>query len=151
MIYYCAARESNAQSRITFHLYRKNTNWWRELPAAFTYPFMGPFNGANFASKGRVISCRLANRVGSRFETNRKLLPEIIGPISTPNDYLNASSDEVFSLELQKQYARLRCLRRKFFVTILSMSVKSFLLIQERRKKYAICRSPRQIEIYPLG
>ena len=98
MIYYCAARESNAQSRITFHLYRKNTNWWRELPAAFTYPFMGPFNGANFASKGRVISCRLANRVGSRFETNRKLLPEIIGPISTPNDYLNASSDEVFSL-----------------------------------------------------
>ena len=98
MIYYCAARQSNAQSRITFHLYRKNTNWRRELPAAFTYPFMAPFNGANFASKGRVISCRLANRVGRRFETNRKLLPEIIGPISTPNDYLNTSSDEVFSL-----------------------------------------------------
>ena len=99
MIYYCAARESNAQSRITFHLYRKNTNWWRELPSAFTYPFMAPFNGANFASKGRVISCRLANRVGSRFETNRKLLPEIISPISTPNDYLTTVLNDAWELK----------------------------------------------------
>ena len=143
MIYYCAARESNAQSRITFHLYRKNTNWWRELPAAFTYPFMAPFNGANFASKGRVISCRLANRVGSRFETNRKLLPEIIGPIST-------SSDEVVSLRgsCRNNACPPMVPTEKAQVFV---SVKPFLLIQERRKEYAICWSPRQIEIYPLG
>ena len=143
MIYYCAARESNAQSRITFHLYRKNTNWWRELPAAFTYPFMAPFNGANFASKGRVTSCRLANRVGSRFETNRKLLPEIIGPIST-------SSDEVVSLRgsCRNNACPPMVPTEKAQVFV---SVKPFLLIQERRKEYAICWSPRQIEIYPLG
>ena len=150
MIYYWAAHKSNAQSRITFHLYRKNTNWWRELPAAFTYPFMAPFNGANFASKGRVISCRLANRVGSRFETNRKLLPEIIGPISTPNDYLNTSSDEVVSLRgsCRNNACPPMVPTEKAQVFV---SVKSFLLIQERRKEYAICWSPRQIEIYPLG
>ena len=89
MIYYWAASESNAQSRITIHLCRKNRNWRTELPGAFARPFMAPFNGANFASRGRPISCRLANRFGSRFVTNTKLLPEIIGPISTPNGYLN--------------------------------------------------------------
>jgi len=38
---------------------------------------------------GQVISGRLANRFGSRFGTNTKLLLGVIGPISTPNDYLN--------------------------------------------------------------
>ena len=106
---------------------------------------MAPFNGANFGSKGQVISCRLENKVGSRFETNRELLPEIIGPICTPNDYLNTSSDDVVSLRgSYRSNTRLRSPRRKFFVAILSLSVKSFLLIQERRKEFTICWSPRQ-------
>ena len=142
MIYYCAARERNAQSRITFHLYRKNTNWRREQEP-LRVPSWPPFNGANFESRGRVISCRLANRVGSRFETNRKLLPEIIGPIST-------SSDEVVSLRgsCRNNACPPMVPTEKAQVFV---SVKPFLLIQERRKEYAICWSPRQIEIYPLG
>lgn len=149
MIYYWAARKSNAQSRITFHLYRKNTNWGREQEP-LRVPSWPPFNGANFESRGRVISCRLANRVGSRFETNRKLLPEIIGPISTPNDYLNTSSDEVVSLRgsCRNNACPPMVPTEKAQVFV---SVKSFLLIQERRKEYAICWSPRQIEIYPQG
>ena len=46
---------------------------------------MGPI----FAERGRVISGHLANRFGSRFGTNTKLLRGVIKPRSTPNDYLN--------------------------------------------------------------
>ena len=48
-------------------------------------PSMGP----DFAGRGRIISGRLANILGSPFGTNTKLLRGVIGPISTPNDYLN--------------------------------------------------------------
>ena len=64
-----------------------------ELPEGFAYPTsppppplpasMVPIS----ARRGRVISGRLANRFGSRFNTNTKLLRGVIGPISTPNDY----------------------------------------------------------------
>ena len=44
-----------------------------------------------FVGRGRVISGRLANTFGSRFETNTKLFRgwRVIGPKSTPNEYLN--------------------------------------------------------------
>ena len=45
--------------------------------------------GLIFAGRGRVISGRLANRCGSRFGTNAKLLLGDIGLISMQNDYLN--------------------------------------------------------------
>ena len=57
-----------------------------------------PFNGANFCGEGQVISGRMANRLGSRFRTNTKLLRGVIGPISTPNDYLYTEVDEVVGL-----------------------------------------------------
>ena len=45
--------------------------------------------GAISAGRGRVTSGRLANRFGSRFNTNTKLLRGVIGPISAPHDYRN--------------------------------------------------------------
>ena len=44
-----------------------------------------------FVGRGRVISDRLVNTFGSRFETNTKLFRgwRDIGPKSTPNEYLN--------------------------------------------------------------
>ena len=45
----------------------------------------------------QVISGRLANKFGSRFGRNTKLLGGVIGPISTPNDYLITVFDEVFN------------------------------------------------------
>ena len=45
---------------------------------------MGPI----FAGRGRVISGRLAKRFGIRYGRNAKSLRGVIGPISTPNDYL---------------------------------------------------------------
>ena len=94
---YWAAREGNAQSRIGLLLCQKKTKWWTELPEGFacpTPPSVAPIS----AGRGRVISGRLANRFGSRFGTNTKLLRRVIGPISTPNDYLNTLVDDVVSL-----------------------------------------------------
>ena len=92
VLYYWAARKGNVQSRITFHLCRRKTKWRTELPEGFAYPTtplppasMGPIS----AGRGRVISGRLANRFGSRFNTNTKLLRGVIGPISAPHDYRN--------------------------------------------------------------
>ena len=45
--------------------------------------------GAISAGRGRVTSGRLADRFGSRFNTNTKLLRGVIGPISAPHDYRN--------------------------------------------------------------
>ena len=53
------------------------------------------FNGPISAGRGRVISGRLANKFGSRFGTNTKLLPGVIGPISAPSDYLSTVFDDV--------------------------------------------------------
>ena len=92
VLYYWAARKGNFQSRITFYLCRRKTKWRTELPEGFAYPTtplppasMGPIS----AGRGRVISGRLANRFGSRFNTNTKLLRGVIGPISAPHDYRN--------------------------------------------------------------
>ena len=57
-----------------------------------------PFNGADFVGRGQVISGHLANRFGSGFRSNAKLLHGVIDPISVPNDYLNTVFDDVVSL-----------------------------------------------------
>ena len=75
-------------------LYLKTTKWRTAHPEGVTCPTptsMGPIS----AGRGRVISGRLANRFGSRFATNTKLLPGVIGPISAPSDYLSTVFDEV--------------------------------------------------------
>ena len=57
-----------------------------------------PFKGADYCGeklgRGRVISGRLANRFGSRFGRNTKLLRGVIGPISSPSDYLDTACDD---------------------------------------------------------
>ena len=75
-------------------LYLKTTKWRTAHPEGVTCPTptsMGPIS----AGRGRVISGRLVNRFGSRFATNTKLLPGVIGPISAPSDYLSTVFDEV--------------------------------------------------------
>ena len=75
-------------------LYLKTTKWRTAHPEGVTCPTptsMGPIS----AGRGRVISGRLANKFGSRFGTNTKLLPGVIGPISAPSDYLSTVFDDV--------------------------------------------------------
>ena len=55
------------------------------------------FNRTDLWREGRVISCCLANRFGSPFGTNTKLLRGFIGSTFTPNDYLNTVFNEVVS------------------------------------------------------
>ena len=54
--------------------------------------------GPTFMGRGRVTSVRLANRFGTRFGKNTKLLRGVIRPISTRNDYLNTVFDDVVCL-----------------------------------------------------
>ena len=75
----------------------KKTKWRTKPPEGFARP-IPPFNGADFAGRGRVTPGRLANRFRSRFGTNTTLLRGVIGPISTPNDCLNTIFNDVFSL-----------------------------------------------------
>ena len=71
------------------------TKWRTEFLETVHVPLpLGPI----FAWRGRVISGRLANRLGSRFGTNTKLFCGVIGPISAPNYYLNTVLDGVISL-----------------------------------------------------
>ena len=54
--------------------------------------------GPTFTGRGRVISVCVANRFGTRFGTNTKLLQGVIRPISAPNDCRKKVFDEVVSL-----------------------------------------------------
>ena len=63
-----------------------------------------PSIGLIFAGRGQAISGCLATRLGSRLGTNTKLLRGIVGPVSTPNDYLNTVFDEVVSLRRSFRY-----------------------------------------------
>ena len=75
--------------RSKFFLCQKKTKWRTELPEGFASP-IPHFNGAYFCAEGTyVISGHLANRFGSRFGMNTKLVCRVIGPISMPNDYLS--------------------------------------------------------------
>ena len=56
---------------------------------------MGPI----FAGRGRVISGRLAKRFGIRYGRNAKSLRGVIGPISTPNDYLTTVLNDAWQLQ----------------------------------------------------
>ena len=57
------------QLRTTFHLCPKKTKWRTEFSEGFACPI--PLQWADFAGSGQVISGRLANRFGSRFEKNK--------------------------------------------------------------------------------
>ena len=87
----------------------------------------------------RAISGRLANRFGSRFWKNPKLLRGVFGPISTPNDYLNTVFNEVVS-QLPgscENNALSRSPREKLqLVAVLSLRVKC--LVLSTRKEYML-------------
>ena len=108
-----------------------------------------PFNGADFVGRGQVISGHPANRFGSGFGSNTKLLHKIIDPISVPNDYLNAVFDDVISLwgscrkNVLPWSPQENC---KTCCNSLRVCKKVFLA----SKEYAICRLPYQIETYSL-
>ena len=83
----------------SFYMYwyvQKRQNGRQNSQKALHVPF--PLQGPNFAGRGQVISGRLANRFGSQFGTNTKLLLVVIGPISMPNDYLNTVFHDAVSL-----------------------------------------------------
>ena len=105
---------------------------------ALLVPF--PSIGLIFAGRGQVISGCLATRLGSRLGTNTKLLRGIVGPVSTPNDYLNTVFDEVVSLRRSfRYYALPRSPREKpQFVAILSRRVKS-LSLQGKNMLFVDC------------
>ena len=61
--------------------------------------YVSHFYRADFFGEGTGISGRcLTNRFGNRFGTSTKLFRGVIGPISTPNDSLNAVFDDIISL-----------------------------------------------------
>ena len=93
--YYFAAREGKTQSRNEKHilsLSKKKTKWRTDIREGFACPIPHS-KGPIFAKRGRVISGRLANRFGSRFGTNTKLLRGVIGPVSTSNYYSGQKSE----------------------------------------------------------
>ena len=57
-------------------------------------PLMKPI----FVGRRRVIPSHVANKFGSWFGTNEKLLRGVNGPISTTNDYLNTAYNDVVCL-----------------------------------------------------
>ena len=74
---------------------QKKTKWRTEFSEGFAcLPSVKPI----FAGRGRVFLSRLANRFGSRFGANTKLLRGLFSPIFTLNDCLNTVVDDVVSL-----------------------------------------------------
>ena len=73
---------------------------------------------------------------------------KLLRPVYTPNDYLNATFDDVISLcWTEETMPSHGSLGKSFkFYVILSLRVISLTI-----KKYAICRSPSQIETYSLA
>ena len=71
----------------------KEKKWQADLPEGFVCPNV-PSMEPIFAGRGRVISGLLAARTDLevRFGTNTKSLRGVIGPISTPIDYLKTVS-----------------------------------------------------------
>ena len=157
-LYYLASLKGNVQSRNEKHILSmsKKTKWRMDLPLGFACP-INPSKGPIIARKGRVISSHsLANRFRIRFGTNPKLLCGVIGPISTPNNYLNTVFDDVVRLRGScRNNALPRSPREKLQLVSLACynslaaCEKSFLTIT--RKEYDLCRSPYQMKTYSLG
>ena len=107
------------------------------------------FNRADFCGEGTGISGCLTNRFGSRFGTSTKLFRGVIGPISTPNDDLNAVFDDIISLCgscINNALPRSPREKLQFIAIFLPACAcdRSLLTIKE----YAICRSPHQTGTY---
>ena len=126
---------------------KKKTKWQTSHPDGARFPATPRSMGADFYRdrRGRVTSVRLANRFGTRFETNTKLLRGVIRPISTPNDYLNTVFDDVVSLcRSCRNNVPPRSPREKLrLVAILPLREKKLSL--QKRSEYVNCVDrPRQ-------
>ena len=77
-----------------------------------------PFNWADFCGEG--TGHFTSSGFGSRFGTNTKLFRGVIGPISTPNDYLNAA-DSMMLLACARAAETMPCQGRrgKAFINLL--------------------------------
>ena len=95
----------------------------------------------------RAISGRLANRFGSRFWKNPKLLRGVIGPISTPNDYLNTVFNDIDVISLCESCRNNSHGPHRKSLNLLQFSPCVWKVFPE----YVTCRSPSQIETYSLG
>ena len=136
---------------LAFLRQKKRTNKKADGSPRRRYVSHSLFNRADFCGEGTGISGRLTNRFGSRFGTSTKLFRGVIGPISTPSDYLNAVFNDIISLcgSWKKNNALPQSPREKLqLVAILLPACDgSFLTIKE----YAICRSPHQTGTYSLA
>lgn len=72
-----------------------------------------------------------ADRFGNWFETNTNLLPGAIGPISSPNDYLNTVFDDVVNLWGSCKTMPSHSPHRKIFILLPIRWVHSFFFWQE--------------------
>ena len=95
----------------------------------------------------RAISGRLANRFESRFWKNPKLLRGVIGPISTPNDYLNTVFHDIDVISLCESCRNNAHGPLKRSLNLLQFSPCVWKVFPE----YVTCRSPSKIETYSLG
>ena len=113
------------------HLSNNRTKWRTKLSEGFACPIPSSIWPIS-SGRGRIISGRLANRFGSRYETNIKILRGVIGPISTTNDYLITVFDEVVNLRGScRNNALLQSSRGKLqLVAILYLRVKSLSLTE---------------------
>ena len=84
---YRAACECNAQSRNESHLCQKRTKWWVELQENFACPTLASWGWFLRGGEGH-----LANRLGSWFGMNTKLLRGVIGPILIYTEWLSKYS-----------------------------------------------------------
>lgn len=109
-----------------------------------------PSMGWTFARRGWVTSFHLANRCGSRFVKNTKLLRGVTGPISTPNDHLNTVFDDVVSLCRScrnNTFPQSPREKKINFWQFSSCVWKGFFT----KKEYAIFKSSRKMKIYSIG
>ena len=95
----------------------------------------------------RAISGRLGNRFESRFWKNPKLLRGVIGPISTPNDYLNTVFNDIDVISLCESCRNNAHGPHRKSLNLLQFSPCVWKVFPE----YVTCRSPSQIETYSLG
>ena len=109
--------------------------------------------GPIFGGRGQVISGHLANRFGSPFGKNTKLLRGVIGSISTPNDYLNTVFDDhVVSLPGScENNALLTVPTRKPSTGCSSLPAQEKSSPFYKKGISAFCRSSVQIETYSFG
>ena len=121
---------------------RKKTKWRTAQPEGVGVPL--PLQRSRFL---RAISGRLANRFGSRFWKNPKLLRGVIGPISTPNDYLNTVFNDIDVISLCESCRNNAHGPDRKSLNLLQFSPCVWKVFPE----YVTCRSPSQIETYSLG